>query len=74
MPEVARELGLSTEGLRGWVKQAKIDRGDGPAGSLTTAAPGRGRIARGAGQYGRDPQQPTAAPRLLRTRKGPVGG
>ncbi|MEU6019689.1 transposase [Streptomyces sp. NPDC047515] len=34
--EVARELGVSTEGLRGWVKQAKIDRGEGPTGALTS--------------------------------------
>ncbi|MFI6476055.1 hypothetical protein ACIBL5_38205 [Streptomyces sp. NPDC050516] len=28
---------MSVEGLRGWVKQAKADRGEGPAGALTTA-------------------------------------
>jgi transposase len=35
--EVARELGVNAEGLRGWIKQDRVDRGDGPAGALTTA-------------------------------------
>ncbi|MEU1695031.1 transposase [Streptomyces hirsutus] len=35
--EVARDLGVSPEGLRGWVKQAKVDRGEGSAVALTSA-------------------------------------
>ncbi|WP_405683772.1 transposase [Streptomyces sp. NBC_00057] len=35
--EIARELGVSLEGLRGWVKQDRTDRGDGAPGALTTA-------------------------------------
>lgn len=35
--EATNILTDSPEGLRGWVKQAKIDRGEGPAGALTTA-------------------------------------
>lgn len=35
--EIARELGVSPEGLRNWVKQDKADRGEGAAGELTTA-------------------------------------
>ncbi|MFI9496211.1 MULTISPECIES: transposase [Streptomyces] len=37
LTEVARDLGVSPEGLRGWAKQAKVDRGEGPAGALTSA-------------------------------------
>ncbi|WP_327250006.1 transposase [Streptomyces sp. NBC_01320] len=35
--EVAREIGVSPEGLWNWVNQDKTDRGQGPAGALTTA-------------------------------------
>ncbi|MFZ3467519.1 transposase [Streptomyces sp. 4.24] len=34
--EIAREIGVSAEGLRNWVNQDKTDRGEGPAGALTT--------------------------------------
>lgn len=35
--QVAEELGVSPGRLYAWVKQAKIDRGKGPKGALTTA-------------------------------------
>ena len=34
--KTARELDLTESALRAWVKQAEIDAGGGPAGSLTT--------------------------------------
>ncbi|MFF2700350.1 transposase [Streptomyces cyaneofuscatus] len=34
---VARELGISSEFLRGWYRQAKADRGEGAPGELMTA-------------------------------------
>ncbi|MFA7767792.1 transposase [Streptomyces sp. NRRL S-448] len=34
--EIAREIGVSAEGLRNWVNQDKTDRGEGSAGALTT--------------------------------------
>ncbi|MGW7696388.1 transposase [Streptomyces asiaticus] len=35
--EVARDLGVSPESLRGWVKRDRIDRGEGGQGELTSA-------------------------------------
>ncbi|SFX76770.1 transposase (plasmid) [Streptomyces atratus] len=35
--EVARKIGVSAEGLRNWVKQDTIDRGQGAPGELTSA-------------------------------------
>ncbi|MCQ8193911.1 IS3 family transposase [Streptomyces rugosispiralis] len=35
--EVARDLGVSPESLRGWVKRDRIDRGEGGPGELTSA-------------------------------------
>ncbi|MGW1107534.1 transposase [Streptomyces sp. NPDC002540] len=34
---VARELGISSESLRGWYRKAKTDRGEGVSGELTSA-------------------------------------
>ncbi|MGW2505438.1 transposase [Streptomyces sp. NPDC001588] len=34
--EVAREIGVSPEGLRNWVNQDRADRGQEPAGALTS--------------------------------------
>lgn len=35
--EVARDLDVHPSLLHTWIRQAKIDRGDGPKGALTTA-------------------------------------
>lgn len=35
--KIARDLGISPETLRTWVKQDKIDRGEGEPGALTSA-------------------------------------
>ena len=37
VPEVARDLDLTESALRLWVHQAKVDRGQGNPGELTTA-------------------------------------
>ncbi|WP_328983141.1 transposase [Streptomyces mirabilis] len=34
---VARQLGISSESLRGWYRKAKADRGESPSGELTSA-------------------------------------
>ena len=34
--KVAKDLGISENGLRRWVDQARIDAGQGPPGALTT--------------------------------------
>ncbi|MFF4755575.1 transposase [Streptomyces sp. NPDC002514] len=34
---VARELGISSESLRGWYRKAKADRGEDQGGELTSA-------------------------------------
>ncbi len=35
--KIARDLGVSPETLRGWVKQDRVDRGEGAPGELTSA-------------------------------------
>jgi transposase len=35
---VARELGISSESLRGWYRKTKAGRGEGQSGELTSAA------------------------------------
>lgn len=42
--EIAREPGVGPEGLRGWVKQDRTDRGEGRPGDLTS--PEREELAR----------------------------
>lgn len=37
VPAIARDLGISDQALRNWVKQAAIDAGHGPEGALTTS-------------------------------------
>ena len=37
IPQLAHELGISEQALRGWMKRADIDAGRGPTGELTSA-------------------------------------
>ncbi|AXG82703.1 transposase [Streptomyces paludis] len=68
--EVARDLGVSPEGLRGWVKQAKADRGEGPAGALTSADRGKSdRLLRS----GQDEVDTVARCRFIDAEKAPEG-
>lgn len=36
LPALAADLGVSTEALRSWLRQADADAGQGPPGALTT--------------------------------------
>ncbi|MET9078438.1 transposase [Streptomyces sp. NPDC004232] len=47
---VARELGISSESLRGWYRKAKADRGGGQSGELTSACCPSARGHRGGQQ------------------------
>ena len=37
IPQLARDLGISEQALRGWLKRADVDAGRGQPGELTTA-------------------------------------
>ncbi len=37
VPDVCREQNLGESSVYNWVKQAQVDRGNGPTGALTTA-------------------------------------
>ena len=37
IPQLAHELGIAEQALRGWVKRADVDAGRGEPGELTTA-------------------------------------
>lgn len=37
IPQLAQDLGISEQALRGWMKRADIDAGRGQPGELTTA-------------------------------------
>jgi len=37
IPELARDLGVSEQALRGWIKRSEVDAGRGQPGELTTA-------------------------------------
>ncbi len=37
IPQLASDLGISEQALRGWIKRAEVDAGRGQPGELTTA-------------------------------------
>ncbi len=37
IPQLADDLGIAAQALRGWLKRADIDAGRGPVGELTSA-------------------------------------
>lgn len=37
VPEIARDLGISDQALRNWVRHATVDAGQGRAGALSTS-------------------------------------
>ncbi len=37
IPQLAQDLGISEQALRGWIKRADVDAGRGQPGELTTA-------------------------------------
>jgi transposase-like protein len=65
--EVAREIGVSPEGLRNWVNQDKADQGQGPAASRSGHLPTDGLpLARPIQHLAPALRQWTAQPRRLR--------
>ncbi|MFE4968949.1 IS3 family transposase [Streptomyces sp. NPDC056660] len=70
---VARELGISSESLRGWYRQAKADQGEGRPGELTTQEREElRRLRRAERRAGKDDRGPAKSRGLLRERERSV--